>query len=256
MLHKKVISRGLYPSGFNLLDKEVTNCFLHAEGPGELPSQRGNRNVVGVLTPNGKYREMGHMCAWAHKEIAEAEFPDVFVIIGRGESEGFSTYLFSGWETPFGIVNVDKKRGDFILKNFENLKNEAKSFKDEKTIGSQLPFLQFSNKDRVKDIKIIPILVNSKDYSECSKLGQVIGDLGEDCKVCVVGSCNLYGDVVDNALVDGLKNVDVKKVSDIVKVKNVPGDFIVFVEAVKQLFAKKGDLMYYHPGYASMVFRE
>ena len=256
MLHRQPLLSGKwYPSGFDLLDREINNCFVHAEGPGELPSHRTNKRLLGVISPYGDYQEIGQVCAWAYKEIAESEFPDAYIILGKGGKEyGFFTSLFSGWQTPLGTVNVDKELGQQLMRSFEKLKNDYDALEDGGSIEGQLPFLQFANKDKLQEIKIIPLLINSIDYNACMKLGEAIAELGEKNKVCVIGSCNLYGDVGDAATVDALKRIDTKKIHDIAQVRTANGDFIVFMEAMKHMFARKGRLLNYEPGAAALSF--
>jgi AmmeMemoRadiSam system protein B len=256
MMHRQASFGGkLYPSSFDLLDKGIQACFTHAEGPGALPSGRVDRRVYGILSPPGVYQDIGHINAWSYKVLGESSFPDVFVVLGHGQHhEGFSTYLFSGWETPFGVVDVDKKHGNMLLSSFPELVNRVDEPADYAVIESQLPFLQFVNKDYLQDLKIIPLLITSKDYIACKRLGEILGELGEQCNLCVIGSCSLYGEVVDPALLEGLKTLDTKKVTDIVQMNAMRGDLIVFIEAMKTLFAKKGDLLYYHLGKAALSF--
>jgi len=253
MLHKRVHG-GLYSSSFDLLDREITQCFLHAEGPGALPARRTTKNLHGLLSPSGPSRTVGQISAWAYKEMAEAAFPDVFVVIGKGEKEGFFTYLFSGWETPFGLVHTAKEEGQELIALFPPLRNDALAFASSDAIASQLPFLQFANRDKLSEIVVLPLLVNTLDYPACLRLGEALGDLGEQHALCIIGSSNLYGDAVDHAVVEGLKSIDVKKIHDVTHVNKSAGDLLVFAEAMKSLFVKQGKLLHYTPGHAAMVF--
>ncbi len=248
-----MFSGKLYPSSFDLLDKEVVNCFLHAEGPGELPSHRKPKRIFGILSPYGNFQEIGHVCAWAYQQAAECAFPYVFVILGRKSDTGFSTYLFSGWQTPFGVVESDKEHGQRLLQAFPALKNETAPFDDCMEIETQLPFLQFAGRDKLQEIRIIPILVNSRDYDACQKLGEAIGELSEQCSLCVICSSNLFGEDVDGVLIEALKNIDGKKMKEIAGMKNI-GEIAVFFEAMKSMFAPKGRLLHYSSQHAAMVF--
>ena len=257
MLHRRLDSLGKYaPTGFDLLDKSITQCFLHAEGPGALPTRhRTSRKLLGVLSPYGVYDKIGYLSAWSYARVAESALPDIFVVIGQATAaEGFFTYLFSGWETPFGKVQSGKDRGQILLQLFPLLKHDAAAFSRADAIEAQLPFLQFVNKDALRELTILPLLVNSTDYDACQRLGEALGELGEQCHLSIIGSCNLTGDVVDPALVDALKTIDVKKIRDILSVRHASGELLVFAEAMKSLYARQGRLLAYRPGSASMVF--
>lgn len=239
-----------------MLDKSITQSFLHAEGPGELPSRhRSSKKLLGVLTPVGLYDAVGPLAAWSYGHLAESALPDVFVVLGKATaSEGFFTYLFSGWETPFGVVQVDKVRGQTLLHSFPSLKNDVQAFAAADAIETQLPFLQFVNNDILRQLTILPLLVNSTDYDACQRLGEALGELGEQNNLCLIGGCNLVNDLTDPALIDALKTINTKKIRDILQVRRASGELLVFAEAMKSLYVSQGKLLAYQPGYASMVF--
>ncbi len=256
MLHKPPSFCGtLYASSFDLLDKEISQCFLHAEGPGALPGQRTARRTLGILVPEGRYSDVGYVGAWAHRQLGESVFPEVFVVLGRGgQRDGFFTFLFSGWETPFGVVQVHLEVGHTLLHAFPGLRNDYASFGRESAIEVQLPFLQYCHRDKLRELQFLPLLVQSKDYDACAQLGEALAELQERYRLCVVASCNLYGDEVDAALVDALKRLDTKEVRDILHLRSAPGDFLVFAEAMKNMFTDEGKLLCYRPGAAALSY--
>jgi AmmeMemoRadiSam system protein B len=186
------------------------------------------------------------------------------------------------WETPFGLVKVN---GTFITKLMEKCDFVKESDIGEHAIEVQLPFLQYVNKDRLKDITFVPLIVpSSENYME---LGEAIAEIDED--VCVIASSDMthfgpgYGYVPftsdikenlykqDNEAVSYIKKLDAK---GFLAYRQSTGATIcgayaiaVAIEVVKNLFAKKGDLLMYYTsgdvledynnavGYAAVAFR-
>jgi hypothetical protein len=156
MIRYPVVSGQFYPGRFAELSKEIESCFR--KGPGAVPGKRKRQQINAVISPHAGYQFSGPTAAWAYKEIAEYIFPDVFVVLGLSHG-GYRTCIsFDDWETPFGIVKNDNDFSE-ALKIYHDEKIHA----DEHSIEAQLPFLQFANKDKLKEIRICPIIVN--DYS-------------------------------------------------------------------------------------------
>lgn len=292
MNRKPCVAGQFYASDFNKLDKQIIDCFKSKFGPGTLPVRKRKGKVFGAIAPHAGYMFSGHAQAWVYKEIAEAEFPDLFVIIGpnhTGFGANFSTYLFSDWETPLGTVKVDKKFGKELIKKFPSLVNETGAHLSEHSIEVQLPFLQFANRDKLKDIKFLPIIVGYSEYNECLKLADAITDT--DKNICVIASSdfthygpnygylpfvhakkeNIYN--LDSEAINFVKKLDSKGFFEYKNKRKATicgaGPIIVAIEAVKSLGAKSGKLLSYYTsaditnkdytnavGYAAIVFKK
>lgn len=291
---KPIVAGAFYKSSFDELDKQIADCFKNNKfGPGDLPVKKRAKKIFGVIAPHAGYEFSGAGAAWAYKEIAESEFPDLFVILGTnhtGLGAELSTYFFADWETPLGIVKVDKDFGKALVKNFPALKNEAMAHLQEHSIEVQLPFLQFVNKDKIKDVKILPIVLGFCDYEICKKLGEKIAETAkaENKKICIIASSdfthygasygylpfvhaqkeNLYK--LDGKAIDFIKRLDAKDFLDYKEKESatICGAFAIAaaIEACKNLGAKKAKLLQYYTsgdvigdyssavGYAAIVF--
>lgn len=187
-MDRKPIASGIfYESTFDKLEKQIKSCFNHKLGPGDLPTKRKHKEILGVIAPHAGYSFSGPCAAWAYKEIAESKFPKTYVILGpnhTGSGAEFSTYLFSDWQTPLGIIKVDKDLGNKLIKKFPDLKNEAEAHLEEHSIEVQLPFLQFASKDNLDKLKFLPICIKSHDYDKLTKLALALLEFKDILLIC------------------------------------------------------------------------
>lgn len=154
MIRYPIVSGQFYSDNFAALSKEIEQCFN--KGPGSMPGKRKNRQVHGIIAPHAGYSYSGSTAAWSYKEIAESEFPDVFVILGLSHSGHRTCVSLYDWETPFGIV-----QNDIEFSKALKITDDEKAHAGEHSIEVQLPFLQFANRDRLKEIRICPIIVTN-----------------------------------------------------------------------------------------------
>jgi len=169
MVREPIVAGAFYKGNFDSLEKQIISCFNHKLGPGALPLKKRTKKLKAVIAPHAGYDYSGPCAAWAFKEIAEAEFPDLFIIIGPAHAGYSSAMSIEDWKTPFGLVKTDK---DFALKLKENsdLKIIEDVHSNEHSIEVQLPFLQFVNKDKLSKLRILPIVfTNDLDYKKLAK---------------------------------------------------------------------------------------
>ncbi len=159
MVRNPIVAGQFYESDYDRLYRQINKCFNDKFGPGEFSSKRKEKKIKGIISPHAGYIFSGSCAAWGYKEIAEACFPDVFVIIGVSH-EGYESCLSrEDWITPLGNVKVDKQMVDLISKKTGLSVNE-RAHEIEHSIEVQLPFLQFSCKDHIDDIRIVPIMIS------------------------------------------------------------------------------------------------
>ena len=165
MAREPVFAGAFYEKGFNQLDKQINQCFLHEKGPGELPIDKRTTKLKAIIAPHAGYMYSGPCAAWAYKDLAEAEFPDVYIIIGPNHASNGDWLSTDMWKTPFGEIRVDKDLAKALLKQNDQLKINEHAHQQEHSIEVQLPFLQFATKDKMHELKILPIIVDHElDY--------------------------------------------------------------------------------------------
>lgn len=289
MLRKAVVAGQFYASKFGDLDKQIRDGFLSKLGPGEMPIKKRGREIYGAIVPHAGYQFSGACAAWAYKELAEAKMPDVYIIIGTnhtGIGANISTYLFGDWETPFGIVKIDKNFGKQLIKKCPELINEAEAHMHEHSVEVQLPFLQFINREYLSGLKFVPIVLKDIDYAKVCKLADAITDTEEN--ICVIGSSDLthYGPAYNyvpflHAKKDNLTKLDKRILNLVVNMdgrellKNKEKSTVcgmnamaVVIECCRAFGIKRGNFLRYYSsgdvtgdydnsvGYGSVVFEK
>lgn len=230
-----------YKKTFNELDKQIKACFEDELGPGDTPNKRKNQKIFGAIIPNDKYPLSGPCSAWAFKEIGESEFPDSYIILGIN-NENDSCYLSTeDWETPLGKIKNDKELASILTKNLKFIKENNEIHRDKHEIEVQLPFLQFVSKDKLHDLKILPINIGKINLEQIKGFADLLEGLDRD--VCVIASTNLSRTEDKNKkLIDAIKDMDSKKILSLIDEEkiNIEGtnSIITCLEIVKSFGSK------------------
>lgn len=284
-MRRPIAAGQFYENGFEELGKQINSCFEGKFGPGALPVKRADKKIFGVIAPHAGYMYSGPCQAWAYKEIAESRLPDLFLIIGLSHMGSGSCISQEDWETPFGIVKVDRDFGRDLID--KGIKVDERVHKNEHSIEVQLPFLQFVNRDRLNDVRFLPIIASDDtDYRELAeKIVKTIDETGKEAVLIASSDFTHFGasygympfhtDIKKN-----LYELDKKAIGFIEKMK--PTEFLNYInetgaticgklpiavvaEACKLMGAKKARLLNYYTsgdivgdysasvGYASIV---
>ncbi len=169
MPRKPIVAGMFYPSDFDGLSNQINDSFHSKFGPGALPTKKRTKEIKGIIAPHAGYQFSGPGAAWAYKEIAESKLADVYILLGLSHSGFPSCISLEDWETPFGIVKIDKDFQRVLMAN-SGLKQNEEAHAQEHSIEVQLPFLQFANKDYLQQLRISPIIVSEdKNYQEIAE---------------------------------------------------------------------------------------
>ncbi|MAG50470.1 AmmeMemoRadiSam system protein B [archaeon] len=288
-VRRPIVTGQFYSGDFEKLEEEIKETFLSKFGPGDLPIKKRDKKIFGIISPHAGYKFSGPCQAWSYKEIAESRMPETYVILGpnhTGLGSNFSMYYEANWETPFGIVKVDDLLGRSLLKKCRFLQNDVMAHLHEHSIEVQLPFLQYVNKDSLKDLKFLPISISNFSIENCKKLAEAIVESNKNINIIVSSDFTHYGEnykytpftynkkenlyELDNEAMDFIKNLDSEGFFNFVEKKKTTicgvGPIIVAIEACKLLGAKKARLLHYYTsgdvtddynnavGYGGLVF--
>jgi MEMO1 family protein len=193
MNRKPIACPDYYPTTFDRLDKAINESFIHKKGPGTLQASRRNINLNLISVPCDKIENSGPCSAWGFMEIAESNFPETYILLGTNHHSKtkFSTYLFSNWETPFGIVATNVELGKELTDLFPEILNEHTGHIDEHSIEVQLPWLQFASRDNLSKLSIIPLTINTKDIKEIKKLAKALSIFIKKHNIPIIASTNV-----------------------------------------------------------------
>jgi len=291
MIRSEAVAGQFYEGSFDGLDKQIRNCFEGKLGPAALPTGKRKGRIFGAIVPHAGYEFSGQAAAWAYKAIAEAEQPDLFVIVGvnhRGIGKEIALSL-ADFSTPLGIVKNDKEFAKAIIKKAKA--NNKIDIQDEKahifehSIEVQLPFLLFTT----KNLKFVPIIISNYSYGLCEMLAKTIADVAKQLrkKICLIASSDFthygysYGFIpfsenvkenlykLDDGAIDKIKDLDAKSFIDYAQNTTIcgAGAIATAIETCKALGSKKAELLKYYTsgdivkdyssavGYAAIIFK-
>ncbi len=193
MNRKPVACPEYYPDTFEKLDRSIRESFEHKKGPGTLQASRRNFHNNLTLVPSAPIEKSGACTAWGYMEIAESNFPKTYLIIGTNHfsETKFSTYLFADWETPLGVVKVNKDLGNELQEAIPQLINEHTAHEKEYSVETQLPWLQFASRDKLSELSFIPLTINCTDQKELTKLAEQINSFSEANNIPIIASYNV-----------------------------------------------------------------
>ena len=195
MVREPSVSGQFYESSFGALNKQIENCFHDKRGPGDLPiEKRSEQKISAVIVPHAGYLFSGACAAWSYKEIAESKFPDAFLLLGPNHFGTGSGLSIGDWRTPLGLVKTHK---DLIrgIKENTDLNIAEHNHITEHSLEVQLPFLQFSNKDLIHNLRIVPITFGHDiNFQEVGKqLHEYLKKVKKDIVIVVSTDFTHYG---------------------------------------------------------------
>lgn len=191
MIRKPVVAGMFYESDKELLKKQIEGCFYSRFGPGDLPKDKPDKQILGIISPHAGYIYSGMCAAHGYKELAECRKPDVFILLGLSHQGYGSCVSLEDWETPLGIAKNDKEFGKELMTN-TGLKQDENAHSQEHSIEVQIPFLQYIFKE---NLKILPIIISKdRNYEQLAK--QIVRTIKDSKKeVCIIASSDFthYG---------------------------------------------------------------
>ena len=185
-----------YPKTVGALNKLLEECFSGKLGPGALPTKPkpDALPIKAVISPHAGYVYSGMAAAWAYKALAEAQIPDLLVLIGPNHRTNESGISMETFETPLGFVRTDQDFANALAKK-GTIKINENIHAHEHSLEVQIPFLQFAFGDRAEKIKILALLISDDlDLEKTAKdLKQTISELKRKATFIVSSDFTHYG---------------------------------------------------------------
>jgi hypothetical protein len=197
MVREAVYAGQFYPAGKEELSKMIDDMFL----AGEFKSAKNiSKKIRVIIVPHAGYIYSGVVAASAYDSIKASKAKKI-VLLGPSHHAYFEgAHTFSqDWETPLGIVKVEKAPGlDAIVGDVEH------------SLEVQVPFLQ----KIFEDFVLVPIIYGEINAEE---LGKKIEPLVSKNSI-IIASSDLshylpYADAnkIDKVTVDAVVSLDLKK---------------------------------------------
>ncbi|MFQ5850558.1 MAG: AmmeMemoRadiSam system protein B [Candidatus Binatia bacterium] len=217
----------------------LADFFSQPKGPGFPNGADGKREIPGIVVPHIDLRTGGHTYAWAYKELAETQRPDVVIVLGTGHSGLKSLFSLTRkrFATPLGELHVDSEFVERLTSLYPyDLFSDEVAHRTEHTIEFQVLFLQLLFGS---GISLVPILC-SFAYSMVrqEKTAAIIRQFTEALRiaicqerrrVCLVASADLahvgprYGDS-EEFVGESLERIKEADREMLVYVEKVDGD--------------------------------
>lgn len=188
-VREPMVAGGFYPADPAEL-KSVIDQFLENSRVHSISGQ-----VWAIIAPHAGYIYSGHVAAEGYALVKGKDIKRVIVISPTHIQafRGVAIYDGDAYETPLGIIPVDKEFSDQLSKKNDLLILSSKGHetkrmgRGEHALEVQLPFLQRS----LGDFKLVPIIMGDQEYETCRVLGLALADLIRDDKTLIVASSDL-----------------------------------------------------------------
>ena len=173
-----------YSADPEMLRKEITKYLENAKLAGI------NGEILALVSPHAGYDFSGYTAANAYKQVKGNRY-DAVIVLAPSHYEAFngvSVFNKDGYETPLGVVPVEKTLANKIIEQDENIRFTWEGHREEHSLEIQLPFLQIV----IPDLKIVPIVLLDFSWENCKRLADAITNAIKGKKVLIVASSDLY----------------------------------------------------------------
>ena len=211
-IRKSVIAGTWYPGDPSTLTGDIRR-YLE-----KVPEQAVGGPVVALVSPHAGYVYSGQIAAHGYR-LVEGRRYDAVVVIGPSHRvlfRGASVWPSGGYETPLGVVPVDRELAGAILEADPVLNSDRKPHAAEHSVEIQLPFLQVV----LGTFSFVPVVMGTQDLRTCEAVAEAIFRAAKGKNVLVVGSSDLshfhtyeQAKRLDQAVVDLVEKRDYRGLS-------------------------------------------
>jgi AmmeMemoRadiSam system protein B/AmmeMemoRadiSam system protein A len=182
-IRKPVVAGMFYPSDHHELQRDVNSYLANVE------KTRIDGRIVAIISPHAGYRYSGQVAAYAYKLLEGMEFDDVVVIAPshRVYFVGASIYDGEGYETPLGIVSIDRELSRRMRQQSKIIKYVPQAHAREHSLEVQIPFLQ----NVLGKFNLVPMVIGDWNFDVCRQLSQAIIRSIEGRRVIIIASSDL-----------------------------------------------------------------
>jgi hypothetical protein len=183
-IRKSVIAGSWYPGKPESLRSQIQG-FLRAV-PKTPPLTGG---LMALIVPHAGYTYSGGVAAQAYHLLSTRPFSKVVLVAPshRYPFTGASIDLKEGYETPLGILPVDRELAQAIAAESPLFTYVPGGHAQEHALEIQLPFLQ----EVLADFSIIPIIQGSQDEETCQEMARALARVLKGRPVLLVASTDL-----------------------------------------------------------------
>ena len=247
-VRRPAVAGSFYPADPKTLSRQVRDFLSRA------PREELAGEIIALVSPHAGYMYSGQVAAHGFKLVEGMKFDAVVVVAPshRALFQGASVYDRGGYETPLGILPVDKELCRKLMEENDLIRFIPQGHSQEHSIEVQLPFLQ----EVIGKFNLVPVVMGDQSYRTCEVVGQAIARTIKGKKVLLVASTDLshfhpYEKAVslDQLILEDLRSFDAQKLSqDLEAGKGEAcggGPVIAVMVAAKQLGANRARVLKY-----------
>lgn len=164
MIRPPAVAGQFYSASAEQLDRDVARYLDLAVTPGP---------AIAVLCPHAGLMYSGHV---AGAVLAEVVVPRRVILVGPnhwGDGPAVSLFDDGAWEIPGATVPVDRDLAAALRSRCPAIEADTTAHRYEHSLEVQLPLLR----RRQRDLRILPILLATRDRNTCRELGLALADL-------------------------------------------------------------------------------
>ena len=183
-IRKSIIAGTWYPGNPETLRSQIQG-YLKAVPAN--PNLKGE--LVALIAPHAGYTYSGGVAAYAYKQLLTQPFTQVVIVAPshRHPFNGASVDTKSGYETPLGVVPVDRDLSETIMRESGIFRYVQQGHAEEHSLEIQIPFLQ----ETLKKFSIVPIIQGSQDRFTSDEIARGLAEALKGKKVLLVASTDL-----------------------------------------------------------------
>jgi len=181
-IRKSVCAGSWYDNNPESLSRQLDRYLLQAD------SRAVTEGIVGLIAPHAGYAYSGQIAAFAYRLVHGKSY-DTVIIIGTAHRFGFrgcSIYSKGGYETPFGVAEIDETLASKISKA-SGFKFIPEAHAGEHSVEMQVPFIQ----KILPEAKIVPIIMGTPSKKTISTLAEAFAKTLGDKKALIIASTDL-----------------------------------------------------------------
>jgi AmmeMemoRadiSam system protein B len=183
-IRKSIIAGSWYPDNPEILRSQIRKFFRAVP---DTPGISGE--LIALIVPHAGHVYSGGVAAHAYKLLSTRPVTRIVIIAPshRYPFQGASIDQKDGYETPLGIIPVDRVLAQSISDKGSVFNYVPAGHAQEHSLEIQLPFLQ----EILRDFSIVPIIQGSQDPSTCEEMARVLAEALKGENVLLVASTDL-----------------------------------------------------------------
>ena len=181
-IRKPSVAGLFYPASAGRLKDEVQTLLSISY------SNQTINNIFGIIVPHAGYIYSGRTAAYAFNLLKNKDIETV-VILSPSHREyfpGISIYDGDAYETPLGMVEIDKDIREKLSSDSRIIFKGTEGHRYEHAVEVQIPFLQLV----LKNFKIVPVVMGDQGDLYVSELSSKLSPAVND-KTIIIASSDL-----------------------------------------------------------------